>query len=503
MSEDLPSRPMYLPVGWTPRPEQTRLFHEIVDLFESGKKVVMLDAPTGIGKSAIARALLQHFGTGLIVTATKQLQEQYARDFYDVPRLVGRGNFVCSIGRKTCEKGYYEKTPRKRSRSYCSGCPYQEHLDEALGSRFYTANYASAIWTAKGDAQRGILILDEGHRVETELMSQHSLRISQDWMERLDIPVPEDMDDHEGLVDWAKSFYRELKIYGTIEHAAEKERILSALSHMFATLDQLSWVSQGENQKLYDNYVEFKPLRLSRMQVNKLFAKGERVLIMSATILDPNEVARGLRLGRAEWEYVQSNKAFNPETRPVRYFSDALPVTRSTRDISEPWLSECISFLLEEHPDVKGLIHTASTRLASFLKYNVEDPDERLLLAYGANRSNNLQRHIDSTEPTVLLSPSMAEGVDLRDDLARFIIVSKCPFMSLGDKQVFKRQEVDYAWYKIHAIRQIIQACGRGNRSAEDQCITYVLDAKIPELLEENSDIVPEWFWDAWEEVDL
>jgi len=493
---------MYLPAGWTPRPEQVRLYNETVKAFADGKRVVIMDAPTGLGKSAVARALLNDYGTGVVITATKQLQQQYIRDFPEMSKLVGRGNFECVLGNASCDAGFYRRNPNKRSRSYCQNCPYQEHVAQALGAEFYVANYASALWTASADYQRGILVIDEGHRTETELLQALCVNIPQKWWEQIDFSPPDDPDDTDELFAWVEDFLEELKEQRySLPHPAEVDRLVSSIDYLIKSRDRLRWVAQGVLHKSYDNYIEFKPLRISRREGARLLNKGEKVLIMSATILNPDEMARNLGLRGDEWAYVSSNEAFDPETRPVHYIGHSLPITRDTMDEGLEWLTEAIQLIMDEHPEDKGLVHTSSTKIALHLKENLDDPEERLLLAYGAGRQTAYRLHLRRTHPTILLSPSMTEGVDLKDDLARFIVIAKCPYMSLGDKQVSERARIDREWYLMHTVRQVIQAAGRGNRNPEDQCTTFILDEKVNEVLEEFEEYVPEWFWDAWEEI--
>jgi ATP-dependent DNA helicase DinG len=492
---------MYLPEGWTARPEQERLYNETVRLFEEqNKKVVMVDAPTGLGKSAIARALLEKYNTGLVVTASKHLQRQYSRDFPDMVELVGRGNFQCVLKRVSCDRGYYEKAPNKPPKKYCKACPYQQRVQEALGGRFYSANYSSALWTARKDEIRGIIIIDEGHKTENELLANLTVRIEQKAWEALDVDEP-DSDDLEDLKEWVEDYADALEDRGWGHYEpAECDRMVSSIRNMLSTWNYLRWVGQASLESMYKNFVEFKPLKLNRYETMRLLGKGERALILSATILNPQEMARNLGLKDDEWAYLRSNKAFPARTRPVVFTDGAPPITRGTMEEGLDWLTSSIEQIMEEHDNDKGLVHTCSTKIAKHLKENLPDPDQRLLLAYGKGKDVAFRKHmVEKDSPTILVSPSMTEGVDLRGDLARFIIIAKCPFMSLGDKQVFERSKFDREWYTMHTVRQIIQACGRGSRSEDDYCITYILDKKVNDVLHEHEENVPEWFWDAYE----
>jgi len=55
------------------------------------------------------------------------------------------------------------------------------------------------------------------------------------------------------------------------------------------------------------------------------------------------------------------------------------------------------------------------------------------------DRDEVITKHIDSTEPTVLISPSLHLGLDLKDDLSRFQIIIKVPYGNLGDRWISAR----------------------------------------------------------------
>jgi ATP-dependent DNA helicase DinG len=61
----------------TMRERQSYVLNEIAG-FASGYKYVVLEAPTGFGKSPVAIAVARTLGTSYICTSTKDLQTQYA-----------------------------------------------------------------------------------------------------------------------------------------------------------------------------------------------------------------------------------------------------------------------------------------------------------------------------------------------------------------------------------------------------------------------------------------
>ena len=80
-------------------------------------------------------------------------------------------------------------------------------------------------------------------------------------------------------------------------------------------------------------------------------------------------------------------------------------------------------------------------------------------------------------DDSILLGPTLNEGIDLPGDLCSFIIISKVPYPSLTDKLVKKKIELFPKWYESTTSNEIIQGIGRGNRYKEDSCITFILDA--------------------------
>jgi Rad3-related DNA helicase len=113
------------------------------------------------------------------------------------------------------------------------------------------------------------------------------------------------------------------------------------------------------------------------------------------------------------------------------------------------------------------------------------------------DRTEVLEKHYSSAKPTVLISPSLHQGVDLKDDLSRFQIVVKVPYPDLTDKKIAAMKDRDQKWYTWNTVLRLVQAYGRSVRSKDDYATTYVLDSSISYLLKNAQDIVPKWFTEA------
>jgi ATP-dependent DNA helicase DinG len=81
----------------------------------------------------------------------------------------------------------------------------------------------------------------------------------------------------------------------------------------------------------------------------------------------------------------------------------------------------------------KGIIHTTTYEQVNFIKQNISEINKRRLLQTDPDipRDEIIAKHV---KPTVLISPSLYMGLDLKDDLTRFQIIIKVPYPYLGDR---------------------------------------------------------------------
>jgi Rad3-related DNA helicase len=134
-----------------------------------------------------------------------------------------------------------------------------------------------------------------------------------------------------------------------------------------------------------------------------------------------------------------------------------------------------------------------------FIKDNIGKEHASRLIETGAklDRTEVLETHYQSKKPTVLISPSLHLGVDLKDDLSRFQIIVKVPYPDLTDKRVLEKKKLDPNWYTWNTVLRLVQSYGRSVRSVDDHATTFILDSSISYLLKIAADLVPKWFREA------
>jgi len=211
-------------------------------------------------------------------------------------------------------------------------------------------------------------------------------------------------------------------------------------------------------------------------------------MLMSATILDKKAFCESLGIGESDCEFLHIPSPFPVENHPI-HFLGAGSMGSKTIEQTLPNMVYVVKEILKEHKNEKGVIHCHTFRIANYLKKNIRD--SRLLIHDSFNREEILEKHMNSDKPTVLLSPSMAEGVDLRDDMSRFQVICKIPYPYLGDKLVKKRMNKWKWWYPIQTAKKIVQSVGRSIRNENDHADTYILDSDWERFFNRNKRFFP------------
>ena len=221
------------------------------------------------------------------------------------------------------------------------------------------------------------------------------------------------------------------------------------------------------------------------MCFNYLLKTSPNRVLLSATVglkqaFDEN---LGVRFTEEESNLKKIPSTFDFSKSPIYYFSK-YKLSYTEKEASLKCLKPILYNLLTKNcAQYKGIIQTASYNLAKeFMKDAPYELRSRLLLYENSLEKTNFIKIHEKSNNTILIGPSLSEGVDLPGDLCRFIIILKVPYASLKDKLVKAKMELFPSWYKADASNTIIQGIGRGNRSKDDWCVTYIVDGCFGQL---------------------
>ncbi|OWT33262.1 ATP-dependent helicase [Methanobrevibacter sp. 87.7] len=522
----------------SPRTGQLDIIQNIEEAISKGYKYIVLEAGTGTGKSAVATTLANIYGSAYILTMTKQLQHQYAKEF-GFPIVKGRSNFSCLMGgsEATCDMGVCKTTVNSK-KFFCpfsitkvpkltstiafedsfgndiyynsdNHCNYWEQKANAINSPITLMNYDYAILElnyVKHFGTRSLLILDEAHNIENKLMNSLELTLSNQRLEK-DIKrrISKETLKDGSVEDWIlelESLYESYQDVDLKDLPMNKvDRIRRTISRIKLLRDHLehepkNWVIDANEYS-----VSFKPLRVNKYAKDNLLKYGDICIFMSATILSHKMFSKWLGLDPNEVYYIKVDSPFPPEKRPI-ILDLAGKMSKNRIKKTAPKTIPIVNKILRRHSDEKGLIHSHSYKCSRFITQNI--PNARLISHTPANRQRVLDYFEKDSDPLVLVSPSMSEGVDLPYDKCRFQIIYKVPFPYLGDKQINLRQKRDKRWYAYKTVMTIMQAYGRGMRAEDDYCTTYILDKDILMLFKSPlyRSLIPDFFKEAIVEND-
>lgn len=165
-----------------------------------------------------------------------------------------------------------------------------------------------------------------------------------------------------------------------------------------------------------------------------------------------------------------------------------------------------IKRILNIHKGESGLIHTGNYAISKWLSDNLIGDISQTIYHHNAesqyaNRNDAINGFMSDKNPSILISPSSTEGLDLKEDLGRFAIFMKVPFGSLGDQWIRRKMNLSNKWYRRRALIDIIQGGGRVVRSGQDKGSVYILDESFAFLYKQSRSMVPKWWSQSYHRV--
>jgi Rad3-related DNA helicase len=151
--------------------------------------------------------------------------------------------------------------------------------------------------------------------------------------------------------------------------------------------------------------------------------------------------------------------------------------------------------ILNRHKDQRGIIHSVSFNFAKDIQKHLSLENRKRLLMYSTTYEKEIQvKKLESTKNGILIGPSLIEGLNLENDLARFCVFGKVPYPYLGDELVAKKLKYFPTEYSYETSLAIQQGIGRIIRNDEDFGITYLLDASFYDYFNRNASYFPKEF---------
>jgi len=496
-------------------------------------KYLILESPVGSGKSALAityaRYLNQGNGNSFILTPQVLLQQQYENSFSKslIFSLYGKTNYYCKTKKTNCSLGdsIYPK---------CDNCIYKSTLGEANYSSNLVMNYTLALIHfayLPFLGKRQLMILDEAHTLEKELVEFESVIYTKAnckkygidfkfftniekafaWIHEKYSPqlfnMFSDMKDKFSEINTKKTLTPD-----DVEFLKEFEKLkrhISSLKKFFKySLDEVKEEFILVHSK---NKIQFKRLFADKQFNSIIEPKADKFLFMSSTILGKDEFCRDLGIDPDEASFLSLNSEFEAEKRPVFYMPtmkmNAKWKLEENKQGRENYIKKVIE-ITDMHESESGIIHSGNFEVAKWLSSELNKKIPQRIFHHNptddesVNRNIIINRFMEYNKPSILISPSITEGLDLKNDLSRFAVFSKIPFGYLGDQWIKARLDLSNEWYRRKAIIDVIQGCGRIVRSEDDWGYVYMLDSSWNYLFSQMQHKIPNWWINAYAKID-
>lgn len=462
----------------------------IFSILASSARFILLKAPTGSGKTVInwcaAKLLSDRF---MYLVSTRELQSQLLRDtqssgMFD---LRGHSNYSCA-GRNSDD----EFTCSDRGE-----CQYRDAVRESLLFSSIETNYSHWFVPALEDPQRfgdfDCLICDEMHLINDRLCQTVGFSISPAVLKALNVDYTFDATITKS---WKIADFRDAA--HTINELVSREirtRDIDNPERQTPRYAKLTKLSQSLRRFIRDsettewavdiepkNTLTFSPVWSANYAERYLYRGIKKVILSSATAKESD--LKRIGISSSDAEVFEMPSTFDPKRGPIVFVSKA-PWVQVDNKIDEPrkrMIVNRIDQLLEFHfaRSDKGIIQCTSYEWMLYLRKHSKLANKIIAHQRGESREAVL-RYRKAKMAVALASPSIKEGVDFANELCRFIIVPKVPFLNLHAKPNLSQARVksDSKYMLDETGRTFEQLIGRGRRNTKDYCVIYVMDAHV------------------------
>ena len=503
-------------------------------LYVEDYDVVTISAPTGAGKSLILYAVsrvLSHVsqGTTFSTTPLNTLIDQIESDdlIEEVVTMKGKNNYNCihrmdkgaSVDDAICQRMSGFDCEHKDKPHTNGGCPYYGRKNVAQRTDVAVTNLsylmANAMIPSAADAKfdkRDLLAIDEVQNVENFALqfigftvAEHLVPVDFDILPKM----PGYGSDMEEMVDWLYELLRHVidnherltakqkngsLTTGENNDKKKLKRFQHRLSNFIEDFEEgRHWTKTHDDGK-----VSFEPVFIGRFIDKFLWSQCEKVVLSSATI-PKGDFIDNIGLGERDVYNVSVESTFPKERRPVITTEMVGKMTRGERNETIPEMAERIGKIADAHAGERGFIHCNSYKIAERLYNNMSiEIQDRTRIQNQDDREGSFNDWLASDDQ-MFLSVAMDEGISLDDDKARWQVVAKASYPFMGDERVsYRVNELGHwDWYANQAIINLQQAVGRGMRSKDDYCVTYLLDESFKSLIDRNGRLFEDWFMES------
>jgi Rad3-related DNA helicase len=512
---------------------------------------LFLELPTGVGKTAIPTALSKDNNV-LALVQTLSLLDQYEKEYkFDIVK--GRQEYPCVLKEKVISwRLNHNKIPTAADCHFSDphdcmqslNCPYMIAKDKAAHSTRAACTYPYASLSEVMRDRQGVLVLDEAHLAGQELLSLAEFFITSEQIK--DFGLPDfpfyyygtggsgdmiDITTRAHIVVWLNECIKAIGNITVFDIMTEKgSRVKRMSQYLMGALDMIEdekmdlflkcgKIDSINKSGLFGNvdygskkrmYISIKPLYISRIAW-RLFGKKSTTILMSATIGNPDPLAR--ELGISDYTFETFDHPIPVVRRPILDLGCPKMTHKNINEspgIQNAQATLIYNFINKLPPEWRGIILTSSYQKVEMLKKLL---GERLKgrIIDGINCKSVTDRvndFIDSDIKGAIAIDTIqgwGTGLDFRGDSARFMVVAGIQQPNPRDKydmaRISRAGGRKYAQWTTY--NSVVQAAGRVSRGEKDSKGDFLLNIAAIADGQATTNLAksyyPKWFNEALE----
>lgn len=388
---------------------QEEILSEISDSIKGGYKFIVLEANEG--NSDIAVKLAKNFDSSIILTSNEKSQMRYDNKY-----------------------------------------------DLGKDSKIHLSNHKS-FFDERSRIEKGdLLIIDEAHRLDENIVDLFSYEISlYEYREKLknfrydvkDLPKK----DH-------KIWFNLIKHLSLVDD--EIMRVQSCIEE-----NPENWICSYDT--FQDEKLIFYPLNIGNLAKKYWFTMGQVCILISSTILDFDLFVNELGLDSSKVKFIQHDLPINSEKNKI-YGRKTANMRKDNLKLLIPIIEE----ILKKHKAEKGLIITDKRDYSYRISRQIKD--QRLMIYDGQDYNNRIKKFNEGFN-SVFVTSSLEDGIEFPYDQCKFQIIVKEHMYSYNQRSINKDNE--YGWYSYKQTVNLVDLLQRPITSESDYCTTYILDERI------------------------
>ena len=508
------------------RKYQEDALQDALEAIRNGKNII-LDLPTGIGKSPINIALCNDVDSAYYTTPQRELRLQLRQDddlSDDYHVLQARGDYVCDETGEKCDKCYYYTDIGETCNEAGRACTYMDEIVNIIRSDTGVLTMSRLLISGQKKYNsflkpRELMIVDEAQSLEDQVAGMHAnveIRsgktvpgvILEPVIDEIEQPEASEEDEDKPVL-MADEIMSEIstirtRLSGYIDHhggdpnkvneVLECKNIQSKLSYFYKEIDEdRDWVVN-----VYNDGIELKPMRVDKFLRHYFWSQANQIVLSTATVPYRGDEERWLSqlgLNADNFEVISYPSPFPELNRLVHTRHEIGKMSQKEDEVWDTMMSR-LNELSGKHQGQKGLIHTASYGRAHKLVESAKsyhDLDGNIM---ADRQGESTIEEWQNSDIDIMCSPSMTEGISLDGEKCEWQVLLKVPYPHPDDARVRKMLQDDrWYWYNQKAGVKVLQSVGRAVRSKDDKANFYVFDSSFEDV--RRSVTFPEWFEEA------